>query len=170
MKNKRFKYGASLVEIVVAVGVVGILATALATGITRAMKNTQNTRMRSLGNKYMQESLEYARLARDLNWQTFMTLDNAGVGPTYYCVGKDISGFLDADGNLTVNSTSDLDNCSGNIDLNPNIFTRYVEFTWQPDGYDPVDKMLVRSVVKWSEGSSDLNRISQADLYLTKWR
>ena len=116
MKTFHFQRGQTLVEIVVAIGVVLLLVTGLVAGATVTIKSAQYGRSKTLAVRYSQEALEKARSLRDTGWETFVA----------YGSPAGLTWCLDKAGSWTQASA-----CSANID---NIYTRSVVFVWQdPD-------------------------------------
>ena len=156
MKLKKFfnsSKGQSLVEVVVAFGVVIIIATALLSSTLVSIKATRISKTRTQGLKYAQEGIEFARNLRDNNdWAEFQLL--AGGEPEgyalIYCVDK----------TLTWPTPSGA--CaSPNIDGE---YTRDITFTWD----DVTSQMAVNSSVTWNEGST--TKTSEFTTTFTQWK
>jgi len=134
--------GQSLIEAVVAIGVVIMLVTGLIVGTTVALKNSRLARNRSTANKYAQEGIELARGLRDRGWIGFQARDGL------YCLGDD-SIFPDTP------SAS----CTINIGT---AFTRSVSFNWQ----DPRMETVV--TVSWYTGTQTVSSVLKT--YFTQWK
>jgi type II secretory pathway pseudopilin PulG len=139
------KKGQTLIEIIVAIGVVVLLVTGLLAGATATLKAAQYSRVKSLAVRYSQEALETARTVRNTGWETFSTYGS--VGGITWCLNK-AGSWTQAPGS-----------CSPNID---NIYTRTVVFTWQ----DP--KMNVAVSTTWTDGARTY-RVDQTT-YFTQWQ
>jgi len=63
--------GQSLVEVMVAVAILGLVMTTLVFGTTVAMRNANFARYQARATKYAQEGLEWLRNQRDQDWGTF---------------------------------------------------------------------------------------------------
>lgn len=62
--------GQTLVEAIIAIGVVVLLVTGLIAGTTASLKTSQSGRSRDQAVKLAEEGVEYARLLRDQSWST----------------------------------------------------------------------------------------------------
>ncbi|MFZ5845377.1 MAG: hypothetical protein ACOY0S_02810 [Patescibacteria group bacterium] len=135
--------GQSLIEVVVAVGVVVILATGLIVATTSALKSSQFARTKSLAIRYAQEGMELTRRLRNSGWAVFST--RSGL----WC--------LDKAGNWTQAAPS----CAVNVD---NLFTRGVTFNWNSLS----ERMEVTVNVAWSDAGSTHD--TQLVTYFTQWK
>lgn len=99
MKTKEFQLGQTLVELVVAIGVVAAVLVALVSAVTSSLRYAQASRHRSIALKLAQEGMELTRRLRDTNgWSVFMTYATTNAGK--WCV--DVSGaFTESDGTGT---------------------------------------------------------------------
>lgn len=135
--------GQSLVEVVVAVGVVVILVTGLIVGTTSALKTSQYGRSKSQAIKYAQEAMELTRQLRNNGWATFAA--RSGL----WCLDK-VGAWIQGAGT-----------CPLNID---NLFTRSATFTWNVGS----SRMEVVVNVSWSDGGGLHN--TQLTTYFTQWK
>ena len=141
---KKNSSGQTLVEVVVAIGVVVLLVTGLIVATSVTLKASQYGKMRSLGTQYAQEAIEAARNLRDSGWSTFLLY-----GGTSQC--------LDKTGNWTPMSVS----CPYDID---SIYSRTVMYTW--DALN--SRMNVDVAVTWVDGAKTYS--STLSTYLTQWK
>lgn len=141
-KNSR---GQTLVEVIVAIGVVVLLVTGLIVGTSVSLKASQYGKMRSLGTQYAQEAVEATRNLRDSGWNTFATY--GGLQPISWCLNK--AGVW----------TQMVGACLPNID---NFYTRVVTFTWD----DP--RMNVDVAVTWVDGAKTYS--SSLSTFFTQWK
>ncbi len=136
--------GQTLIEVVIAVGVVILLVTGLIVGSTSSLKGGQFSTNSSKALKYAQELLEITRTLRDNSWSTFASrsglwcLDESGV-------------WTQAQAGV----------CPVNVG---GIFTRGATFTW--DGAN--NRMKVDVIVSWIDGSGTHN--SGLVTYFTQWQ
>lgn len=145
--------GQSLVEVVVAFGVVIVIVTGLLSTTLVSIKATRIGKMRTQAVKYAQDGIELTRGLRDnFDWPTFQAY----------------AGGLTDGSTLTwcVDNTSTWPATSGacsfpNID---NIFTRNVTFTWD----SVTEYMDVTSSVRWTEGST--TKTSEFTTTYTQWK
>ena len=136
--------GQSLVEVVVAVGVVILLVTGLIVGTTSSIRGSEFSTYKSRALKYAQEAIEITRGMRDTSWASLAA--KSGV----WCLDK--AGVWSQPGGAT---------CTTNID---GFFTRSVTFTW-----DAVNnRMTADATVTWSDGSG--THTSELVTYFTEWR
>lgn len=148
MRNKENRQsGQTLLELVVATGVVAIVITALVTAVTASLRYSQATRLRSHGVKFAQEGLELTRKVRDLNtWDVFQAYSD-GLGS--WCL--DELGAWSADLG------------SGSCPLSAgNNFWRRVHFVWN----DPV--MEVTVTVSWGERT--ISSTMELKTHFTQWK
>lgn len=122
--------GQTLLELVVALGVVAVVLMGLVSAVTSSLRYGQASRFRSRSVKYAQEGIELTRKLRDANtWDVFAAY--SGTGTKSWCLSE--SGVWSAD---------DGTGCSMAAG---SLFRRSVSFTWN----DPV--MEVTSVTSWGE-------------------
>lgn len=145
MKKDRCASGQTLVEIVVAIGVVVLLVTGLVAGATMTIKSAQYSRAKSSAVRYSQEALEKARALRDSGWEGFMAYGSP-TGTTW---------CLDKSGSWTQGAV----NCPVNID---GFYTRSVTYVWQ----DP--NMKVSVATTWTDGVKTY-RVDLGTI-LTQWQ
>lgn len=138
----KYQSGQSLLEVVAAITVAGMLVMGLVMGLTWALKVSREARSRSRANKFSQEALELVRRERDSNWNTFYARRNL-----VYC--------MDVAGTQTLRSGA----CPFNLDSN--VYSRTISYTW----LTAPDRMQISVVVNWGTQSSS-NLITE----LTKWR
>lgn len=135
--------GQSLIEVVVAIGVVVVLVTGLVVGTTSALKAGQYTRTKSQAIKYSQEGMELARQLRNDSWAAFAA--KSGL----WCLNKAGSW------------TQSAGTCAVNID---NIFTRGVTFEW----IAAKSLMKVTVDVSWTDSGGSHN--SPLVSYFSQWK
>ncbi len=141
---KKFCRGQSLVEVVVAVGVVILLVTGLIAGTTSSLKGSEFSRYKSRALKYTAEGIETVRSMRDTSWASLAA--KSGV----WCL--DSSGVWSQPGGGS---------CTINVD---GFFTRSATFGW-----DSINsRMTVDMVVSWTDGSG--THKSELITYFTQWK
>lgn len=146
--HRTYESGQTLLELIIAIGIVAIIITALVVAATASLRYGQESRLRSSGLKYAQEAIELARQIRDTtDWNTFLTY--SGAGTETWC--------LDSDNAWTIRSGS----ACGPIQAG-SLFVRSVTFTWN----DPI--MMVTSQVRWTAGGAPLK--TELQTYLTQWQ
>jgi len=138
--------GQTLVESVVAIGVVVLIVTGLVVGVVSSLKSTESSQARSLATKLTQEGIETARSIRDTGWNSF-TLYNGE-----WCLD-----------NSATPSAEDASACENNVTAGPLHFTRKIAFSF--DG----SQMGVTVTTTWKE-SGGLTRTSSATTFFTQWR
>ncbi len=137
--------GQTLIEVIVAIGVVVLLVMGLIVSTSVTLKASQYGKMRSLGTQYAEEAVEATRNLRDSGWSTFAAY--GGVTPISWCLDK--AGAW----------TKMVVVCSPNID---SLYTRAVTFTWD----DP--RMKVDVAVTWTDGAKTYT--SSLSTYFTQWK
>jgi type II secretory pathway pseudopilin PulG len=86
-RERRYEQGQTLLEIVVAVGVIALVLTALVTAVTASLRFSQSGRFRSQAVKYAQEGIELTRKLRDTRpWTEFTTY--SGAGTATWCLSE----------------------------------------------------------------------------------
>lgn len=135
--------GQSLIEIVIAVGVVILLVTGLIVGTTASIKGSEFSTNKSRGFKYAQEAMEIIRSMRDQSWAS------VGAKSGLWCLDK--TGTW----SQPLGST-----CNVNID---SFFTRSVTFTW--DGVN--NRMRVDITVTWTDSGVHTSKLVT---YFTEWK
>lgn len=139
--------GQTLLEIVVAVGVIAVVLTALVTAVTASLRFSQAGRFRSQAVKFAQEGIELTRKLRDTRpWAEFTTY--SGTGTADWC--------LDESGQWTA---SDGTGCPITPTSN---FWRTVTLTLNGNVMD------VTSVVSWGERTQ--SSTVSLRTYLSDWR
>ena len=78
--------GQSLFELVVAVGLIGLVLVALVGLTTKSLSSSTYSKNKSLAARHTQEALEWLRGLRDQDWTTFFNYDVANGTGTYYCL------------------------------------------------------------------------------------
>lgn len=139
--------GQTLLELVVAIGVVAIVITALVAAVTASLRYSQSTRLRSRGVKYAQEGLELSRKLRDTN--TWSTFDSYANGSGSWC--------LDENGAWVVDTASG--NCPVSVGNN---FWRRVHFVRN----DPIMEVTVS--VSWGERNTPSS--IELKTHFTQWK
>mgnify|MGYP000887159775 CR=1 FL=1 len=149
MKHRKRESGQTLLELVIALGVVAVVITALVSAVTASLRYSQATRFRSRAVKFAQEGVELTRKVRDEQpWSTFFAYTG---GDGRWCL--DASGvWTDDDGNGTCPLAAG-DN-----------FWRSVHFSWD----DTEDIMIVTVRVSWGDRSTP----STVELvtHFTEWK
>ena len=143
--KKSTRRGSSLIEVIVATGIVALVMTAIVAAITVSIRNAAFAKASTLGTKFSQEGMEFFR--RQLNilgWESFVsTLQTDGSSITY---------CLDT---LPANATAfaALPNavCAANefVDAR-NIFQRFAEISVDNSSGQAVITVTVR--VTWQDG------------------
>ncbi len=139
--------GQTLLELVVALGIVALVLTGLISAVTSSLRYGEASSFRSRGVKYAQEGIEVARNLRDtVSWDTFVV--KSGSGTKSWC--------LDAAGVWAEDVGSGCPIAAGST------FWRTVTFTWQ----DPL--MEIESEVSWGERT--VPSVVTLLTYFTQWK
>jgi Tfp pilus assembly protein PilV len=141
---RRSTQGQTLVEIMVAIGVVVLLVTGLIVATTQSLRNSQSGRVHTLAVQRASEALELVRDLRNQSWNNFIVYDGT------WCV--DGAGVFTDSGGV---------GCPLNVDGR---FTRTVTFTLDA----PSQRMETTVLMTWSEG--DVAKSTQIQTYFTNWK
>jgi Tfp pilus assembly protein PilV len=149
MLTKITQSGQSLLEAVVAIGVVTVVLSALIAAISFSLANTQYSRNKAQATKYGQEAIEWLRSQRDAGWATFVSKAGAAACESHiYCLNG-----------LTVFPAAGA--CAAGAVFNA-IFTRTATLTYQS-----ADQVGVNVTVSWPQGNRNSN--ITLDTFLTNW-
>ena len=107
------KKGQSLFEVVIAVGVIGIIIAGVVSLAASSIRNSTFTRNNSLATRYAQEAIEWMRGERDADWVIFRSY--AEVAGNMYC--------------LDTLSWADARSCNSGEYISGTILTRKVIFS-----------------------------------------
>lgn len=136
--------GQSLIEVIVAVGMISVLLVALLALVTLSLKNSRLAKARAQAVSLAQEGVELMRAYRAYNWSTMYSLADADYTlPQNWVVADGLS--LPCDNEVNING----------------IFWRCVRL-------DIIDANEISSVVTvgWTEGGQDLSTTQSTQLSL----
>lgn len=146
--------GQSLLEVVVAIGVIVFVLVGLISTVTFGLSNAQFARNKAQAIKYTQEAVEWLRIERDASWNNFY--DHSSDSGTIYC--------------LRNTSWPSPGVCSSAMVIDDGILSTYDIFhreaTLTRSGIDN-DKVLVTVKVWWYQGNRYTDVV--VNTYLTKW-
>lgn len=88
--TRRTNSGFGLVEVVVSVGIIGLVLTSVASGLAFSLKSSAETKFRGIALSKNQEVFEAIRRERIIRgWDSFLALYGSGVAGTYtYCLNQ----------------------------------------------------------------------------------
>jgi len=79
--------GTSLLEIIIATGIVALVMTSTVAMMSVSLKTTNLAKNKSTGTKYTQEAIEYFRTQRTiLGWETFISILQSGSNVNTFCM------------------------------------------------------------------------------------
>ncbi len=82
LSNKKHQLGQTIVEVLIAAGVVGVVLTGIAAGLSYSIKNSSDARYRAFATTYAQDAIEVFRREKTLlGWEAFYDAIATGV----YC-------------------------------------------------------------------------------------
>lgn len=139
--------GQSLIEVVVATGMMALLLTAVLSLISLSVKNSRLAKDRTKAVGLAQGGVELMRAYRDSNWNDLYSVSD-GTNydlPDNWIVGDGLIDGCPADNNID------------------GFFTRCVQVT--ADGFDP--QVIIQVVVSWHEGSQTYQTAQSTRL--SKW-
>lgn len=149
--------GQTLIEVIIAVGLIVLVLTTLASGIALGVKNNRYAKDAALSKEYVRESLEWLRSMRDNNgWETFANIIDNDTSTTTvtYCLSAlptTPDGFNSLNGG----------NCSGQtIDGR---FTRQMVLTLA--GAPRPTRVTAVVTVSWVDGVKTFSSSSNLTLY-----
>lgn len=135
------KKGQTIIEMLVAVGIIVVALTALVAATITAVRNAKFSQNTALATKFAQEGMEATRSIRDRSWTE---LQNGNHGLSWDVTQWSFSGFSDT----------------------PALgFTRVVNVADSGS-----DKKLITTTVSWTDSSGTGTHESKQVSYLTKWR
>jgi len=155
------KSGQTLIEVIIAVGLIVLVLTTLASGLALGIRNNRVAKDRGIAKDYTRESQEWLRSMRDLGgWETFAGILRAHAqGNTVgYCLTTlpaDLTAF-----NNTARST-----CGANQTVDGR-FKRQMDITLV-GGANPTQADAIVTV-SWVDGTKTFTSTSTLTLY--KWR
>ncbi len=85
--TRSHQLGQTIVEIIIATGVVGLVMTAVVAVVSVSLRNAARAKAKALGTKYTQEGVEYFRAQRNLmGWESFLAQIQQGGSSSTYCL------------------------------------------------------------------------------------
>ena len=142
MKNEE---GQSIIEVVIAIGIVALVLVALVSAVTISVRNSTFSKNKSVATKYVNEGIEAVRSIRDNNWSNLTAADGTTNGLQFTGGVWSFSGASDYPDSPT------------------NTFTRTVDVSCNVDN----DSCDIDVAVEWISGSS--TRSSGASTTFTRW-
>jgi Tfp pilus assembly protein PilV len=148
--------GQTLIEVIVAVGLVVLVLLTLVSALTLAIRNNQFAKDQVLARNRSREALEWLRSLRDqIGWDSFLAMVESDGSPVTYCLDS-----IPSDSGASVNLSNQA--CSQS-DLIPG--TKYIrELVLTTISNEQIEAMVT---VEWTEGGKDHQ--SQSTLILRKW-
>lgn len=148
--------GQTLIEVIIAIGLVVLVLITLVSALTLAIRNNQFAKDQVLARNYARESLEWLRSIRgQMEWESFYDMVNADAPPVTYCLP-------------TLPATTVLAQALGNqactaTDVIPS--TRYLRsIVLTAPSPTEIDAVVT---VTWTDGSK--THQSKSTLLLKKW-
>jgi type II secretory pathway pseudopilin PulG len=159
MKKKRTSQaGQTIIEVLIATGVVALVMTAVAAGLTLSVKNSSQSKYRTLATKMASESNELFRRERDrLGWESFYEVLQADGALTTYCIDESLPVTTQDFVDLAVGS------CGGGFPLAGTSFERETTI----ELVNP-DLVRVETDVTWIDGTQQRSVVLTQELQ--NWR
>ena len=135
--------GQTIIEVIMATGVVGLVMTAIVAIASVSVRNTAQAKAKTLGTKFSQEAMDYLRQQRGvLGWESFVATVQQDGTNARYCLSTipTSTAAFQALGNRSCNANEKVDN--------KGIFTRYADL--QIINGTP-QRLRVTVTVSWSE-------------------
>lgn len=143
--------GQTLIEVIIAVGLMVLVFTSLAAGITLSIRNNRYARNQTLSKDYVREELEFLRSMRDqMGWESFAASTKVGT----YC-------FQTLPTTPTAYAAKAIGACSSTQTISGTPFMR--ELTIVKSGA-PTNLITATAVVSWIEGSKSFDANSRLEL------
>lgn len=144
---RRFQSGQSMVEMVVAVGMVSLVLVAIVSGIALSIRNSRYSKNKALATRYAQEALEKFRNYRDeVGWSPFVSEVIGGGTQAIYCL-DDLPATIGLIGEAMGTCSSEkITNTSG-----------ATEFSREAQAEMVNGSVEVTVLVEWTEGSKTHN-------------
>lgn len=151
--------GFTLVEVLVATGIVILTLVGISSGVTFAVKNSRFSQEKAVSIRHAQEGIEWFRAQRDtLGWQAFYDLaTQGGTSEVTYCMDEFPQGEPE---NFVLKSVNQGEGCETISDTQ---YVRYVHMNIVTNEH--VD---IQSHVVWGDGSQAYN--TTLNNTLTRWR
>lgn len=143
MSNKKNKTGSTLIEVLVAIVVVGLVLTGIMLSITYSVKNSAEARYREVASQLAQDGMEVVKLRREIDpWSTFFGYASTS-SRRYICSDTTI---------LTTTTTCSFQN--GNKQ-----YTRYVVLTRTAATVSDPATVQAKVTVEWNSDSNQLQNV-----------
>ncbi len=142
-----FSKGQSMVEMVVAIGMVALVLVAIVSGISLSVRNSRFSKNKALATRYAQEAVESFRSYRDeVGWDPFLDEVLSGGESSTYCLPTIPGSIVDIAGSLGMCSGEKIVNTAGDTE-----FVREVVVT------DNTGMVEIEAEISWTEGSKTHN-------------
>lgn len=150
--------GQTIVEVIIAIGVVAMVMTAIVAIGTTSLRNTSRAKAKTLATKYTQEGIEYFRTQRNiLGWESMVETLQQNSGGITYCMAT-----------LPYTQTGGLGNLPNRpclpsefIDVRQ-IYQRHAEVT--SSVIDGQDVITIAVTVSWNDSGAQQTSIATLEL------
>lgn len=144
--RKKLQHGSTLIEVLVAIVIVGLVVTGVMLSITYSIKNSTEARYREVASQLAQDGMEIIKLRREVDqWSVFFSRASSPT-PWFYCLPKTTNPTTVLNSHLT-----DAHTCADNFKNGNKDFTRYVELT-KTNGTP--QKVTAKVTVEWDSQSN----------------
>lgn len=152
-KNKKtLSSGQTMIEMVVATGMVALVLVAIVSGIALSIRNSRFSKNKALATRYAQEAVEKFRNYRDeVGWQPFLEEVLEGNSSVVYCMPSMPASAIEVPTFTGACSGQKIPNAAGDTE-----FTRGVQALTQTQ-VNPNDAVEITVTVSWIEGSKTHN-------------
>lgn len=139
--SSHYQRGQTIIEILIATGVIALVMTAIASGLTLSVKNTSQAKYRALASKEAQEGVEMYRRERSrLGWESFQSTVSSGT----YCLGETLPSTTDGFTTLPIGA------CSVGYPLGGTTYTRESDVS-----VINADEVEVTVTVSWIDSNQE---------------
>lgn len=137
--------GSTLIEVLVAILIMGIVLTGLATALSLSLKNSAQADYRQVATRQAQDVIEILRRERSrMGWSAFETAINNG---NNYCVPTNATGFT-----FSTDNTDPI--CPNNVTISDSPITMSRYFKRNNLSTDN-NLVVVEIIVTWKDGNAD---------------
>ncbi len=158
--NLKDQAGQTLIEIIIAVGLVVLVLTSISAGLAISVRNNRHAKSMEEAKQYAREGTEWFRRMRDqLGWDSFAQAVRSDGASVTYCLATlpQTGAEFIALGNQT---------CSATQVISGTVFTRSMALT--TSGGAAPDTVTALITVGWSDGGKQF--ASQSTTTLRRWR
>ncbi len=173
MRIRQSQSGQTLIEVIIAVGLLALVLTTLVSGVALSVRNNRHARNQALSKEHVREALEGVRGIRDqVGWESFIAMLRADGGststPVVYCLPTVPSVAYStppASSDFAALTTSA--NCTTSL-IPSTIFSRSITMNLNNLGGPNVTSVRMIVTVSWEDSGRTFS--STSTLVLRQWQ